>query len=40
MLEEYYKDRPGETMSQALELGISRVVTLTSSQLVPLSSTP
>lgn len=40
MFEEYYKACPGETMTQALEWGISRVVTLTCSKLVPLASTP
>ncbi|MGF0237176.1 hypothetical protein ACQR3P_30555 [Rhodococcus sp. IEGM1300] len=38
--EEYYKDRVDETMTQALEWGIERALTLTSSKLMPLSSSP
>jgi hypothetical protein len=38
LFEEYYKSRPGETMTQALDWGIARAVTITSCKLVPLSS--
>lgn len=38
--EEYYKDRVDESMTQALEWGIERALTLTSSKLMPLSSSP
>ncbi|KAA0983265.1 MULTISPECIES: hypothetical protein [unclassified Pseudomonas] len=39
MFEEYYKSRPGETMTQALEWGVNRAMILTSTKLIPLPST-
>jgi 3-polyprenyl-4-hydroxybenzoate decarboxylase len=39
LFEEYYKERPGESMTAALALGVARAMLLTATKLVPLPST-
>ena len=39
LFEEYYKERPGESMSIALAFGISRAMGLTATKLIILPST-
>ena len=39
LFEEYYKERPGESMSAALAYGVARAMILTATKLSPLPST-
>ncbi len=39
LFEEYYKERPGESMSGALAFGVARAMILTATKLSPLPST-
>ncbi|UXV22500.1 hypothetical protein N4P55_06540 [Pseudomonas fluorescens] len=39
LFEEYYKARPGETMTVALAFGVARAMMLTATKLSPLPST-
>lgn len=39
LFEEYYKERPGESMTAALAFGVARAMMLTATKLSPIPST-